>query len=247
MGPTKTFHKLRPPPKPDQLVPDFTTIVRNGVRQAPKPVLEKVERRWFSQEIALKLEEALIDRVAEEESLYDSGAFPDGLADIVFEFHRSVCKVIDRTLDHASPGAPPTLRDAKGLSVVVAQFKTDLSQFPGFDISSDTLLAICIQTLCDDVEHYIQQIRIVYSIVGLRAKHPIPANRPTNWDGKALFVKSVLEYQERKGLDSFPSLRIVMGVLRLDGHSVPERTLRSWRRQFKEGTLGFHVQRHNRQ
>jgi len=104
-----------------------------------------------------------------------------------------------------------------------------------------------MQTLCDDVEHYICQIHIVYSILGLRGKHPIPANRPTNWDGKALFVKSVLEYQERKGPDSFPSLRIVMGVLRLDGHLVPERTLRSWRRQFKEGTLGFHVQRHNRQ
>ena len=63
-GLPKSFHNLRPPPEPDQLVPDFTTIVRNGVRQAPKPVLEEVERRWFSQEIALKLEEALIDRVA---------------------------------------------------------------------------------------------------------------------------------------------------------------------------------------
>jgi len=112
MRPTKIFHKLRPPPKPDPLVLDFMTSVRNGVHQAPKPVREKVERRWFSQELALKLEEALINRVAEEESLYDSSAFPEGLADIVFEFLRSVCEVIDRTLDHASSGAPQTLRDA---------------------------------------------------------------------------------------------------------------------------------------
>ena len=247
MGPTKTFHKLRPPPKPDQLVPDFTTIVRNGVRQAPKPVLEKVERRWFSQEIALKLEEALIDRVAEEESLYDSGAFPDGLADIVFLFHRSVFKVIDRTLDHASPGAPPTLRDAKGLSVVVAQFKTDLSQFPGFDISSDTLLAICIQTLCDDVEHYIQQIRIVYAIVGLQNRRPKIANRPTNLEAKAHFVRLINDYQAIHGSGTLPKPAVIGQAMSLAGYKVSPRTLRSWRQQIEEGTFGHFIQDQKRQ
>ena len=95
---------------------------------------------------------ALIERATDEKSLYDGGTVPDGLSDVVFGFHRSVCEIIGRTRDHASPGAPPAHGDAKGLAVVVAQFKTDLCEFPGFDLSCGIPLATCMPALCDDVE-----------------------------------------------------------------------------------------------
>jgi hypothetical protein len=247
MGTTKILRQLGPFPHSER--PDLgpTTCVRNGVRQAPKPVLEKVERRWFSQFFALQLSYALIERVTEEESLYGSGAFPDGLADIVFEFHRSVCKVIDRTLDHASPGAPPTLRDAKGLSAVVARFKADLRPFSGFDISSDTPLAICVQTLCDDVEHYIQQIRFVYAIVGLQDRRPRIANRPTNLEAKSHFVALIIDYQAIRGSGALPKPAVTLQAMRVAGYKVSPRTLRSWRQQIEEGTFGHFIQDQKRQ
>lgn len=247
MRQTKIFRTLGPFPKPDQLVPDFMTRVRNGVRQAPKPVREKVERRWFSHFFALQLTHALIERAAQEELLYDGGAFPAGMSDIVFEFHRSVCDVIDRTLDHASPGAPPTLRDAKGLSALVARFRADLRRFFGFDISSDEPLATCLRTLCDDVEHYIQQIRFVYAIVGLQDRQPRIANRPTNLEAKAHFASLINDYQAIHGSGTLPKPGVSRQAMRLAGHKVSPRTLRSWQQQIKEGTFDFFIQRQKRQ
>jgi hypothetical protein len=247
MGPTKIFRKLGPFPKAGPPAPHNITRVINGVRQVPKPIQEKVERRWFSHFFALQLTYALIERATEEDSLYESGAFPDGFADIVFEFHRSVCEAIDRTLDHSSPGAPPTLRDAKGLSVVVAQFKTHLGRFSGFDISSDTPLAICVQTLCDDVEHYIQQIRFVYAIVGLQDRRPRIANRPTNLKAKAHFVSLINHHQAIHGSGTLPKPAVIRQAMRLAGHNASPRTLRSWRQQIEEGTFGHFFQDQKRQ
>jgi len=247
MGPTKAFRTLGPFPTPEQPEPDNITRVRNGIRQLPKPVREKVERRWFSHFFALQLTYALIERANEEETLYDGGAFPAGMSEIVFKFHRCVCEAIDRTLDHASPGAPPTLRDAKGLSAVVARFKADLRPFSGFDVSSDTPLAICLQTLCDDVEHYIQQIRIVYAIVGLQDRQPRIANRPTNLEAKSHFVTLIIDHQAIRGSGALPKPAATLQAMRVAGYKVSPRTLRSWRQQIEEGTFGFFIQPQKRQ
>jgi hypothetical protein len=247
MGPTKAFRTLGPFPTPEQPEPDNITRVRNGIRQLPKPVREKVERRWFSHFFALQLTYALIERANEEETLYNGGAFPDGFAQLISKFHRCVCGAIDRTLDHASPGAPPTLRDAKGLSAVVARFKADLRPFSGFDISSDTPLAICVQTLCDDVEHYIQQIRFVYAIVGLQDRRPRIANRPTNLKAKAHLVTLIIDYQAIRGSGALPKPAVTLQAMRVAGYKVSPRTLRNWRQQIEEGTFGHFIQDQKRQ
>jgi len=247
MGPRNIFRPLGPFPTPEQPEPDNITRVRNGIRQLPKPVREKVERRWFSHFFALQLTCALIERSNEEETLYNGGAFPDGVAQLISAFHRCVCEAIDRTLDHASPGAPPTLRDAKGLSAVVARFKADLRPFSGFDISSDTPLAICVQTLCDDVEHYIQQIRFVYAIVGLQDRRPRIANRPTNLEAKAHFVRVINDYQATRGSGALPKPAVTFQAMRAAGYKVSPRTLRSWRQQIEEGTFGHFIQDQKRQ
>jgi hypothetical protein len=247
MGPRNIFRPLGPFPTPEQPEPDNITRVRNGIRQLPKPVREKVERRWFSHFFALQLTYALIERANEEETLYSGGAFPDGFAKLVSEFRRCVCEAIDRTLDHASPGAPPTLRDAKGLSAVVARFKADLRRLSGFDISSETPLATCVQTLCDDVEHYIQQIRFVYAIVGLQDRRPRIANRPTNLEAKSHFVALIIEYQAIRGSGALPKPAVTLQAIRAAGYKVSPRTLRSWRQQIEEGTFGHFIQDQKRQ
>ena len=241
--PTKTFRTLGPFPKPARPVPNDITRVIGGVRQAPKPALEKVERRSWSHLFGLHLENALAARAAELVSLHESGAFPDGLTDLVSEFHRTVFEVIDRTRDHQFRGAPPTFGDAKRLSGVVTHFKTALDQFPEFEVASGTPLAACMQTLCDDVEHYVRQIHCVYGIVGLQDRRPKIPNRPTNWEAKSIFARHVIDYQSRNGAGTFPKPSNTRRALHLAGHKVSARTLRSWRQQVEEGTFDFFIQR----
>jgi hypothetical protein len=232
---------------PNRPVPSYITRVISGVRQAPKPFLERVERRSWSQLFGFQLENALAARAAEEASLYESGAFPDGFARLVSEFHRTVCEAIHRTRDHQMRGAPPTFGDAKRLSSVVTQFKSALGQFPEFEISSDTPLVTCIQTLCEDVEHYIRQIHFVYGIVGLQDRQPRLANRPTNREAKAFFAQAVREHQAIHGAGAFPKPAVTRQAMRLAGYKVSPRTLRSWRQQIEEGTFDFFIQRQKRQ
>jgi hypothetical protein len=246
-GPTKAARTLGTFPKPIRPVPSYITRVIGGVRQAPKPVLEKVERRSWSQLFGFQLENALAARASEEDSLYESGAFSDGFAQIVSEFHRTVCEVIHRTRDHQLRGAPPTFGDAKRLSSVVIEFKTALGQFPEFEISSDTPLSTCIQTLCDDVEHYIRQIHFVYGIVGLQDRQPRIANRPTNLAAKAHLVSLIIEHQAIHGAGALPKPAATRQAMGLAGHKVSPRTLRSWRQQIEKGTFDFFIQRQKRQ
>jgi hypothetical protein len=245
--PTKTFRTLGPFPKPARPVPNDITRVIGGVRQAPKQVLEKVERRSWSHFFGFQLENALAARAAEEVSLYESGAFPDGLTDLVSEFHRTVCEMIDRTRDHQFRGAPPTFGDAKRLSGVVTHFKTALDQFPEFEGASGTPLATCMQTLCDDVEHYVRQIHFVYGIVGLQDRQPRLANRPTHWKEKTFFANYILDFQAIHGAGALPKPADIRRALSLIGHKVSPRTLRSWRQQVEKGTFDYFIQRQKRQ
>ena len=221
-----------------------------GNSTKPKLSTKKVnsaDRKNFSLLFIHQLNNALIQRVAEEERFWNSGAMSDALAKQIKILHKKVIQALDETLNHKSAGAPPTLKNAKALLSYVEVFKNKCSKLIAADGIAQFRLAFCLHDLCDDIEYYVTQIKIVYAIVTVVDKKPVMSNRPTHIVAKKLFGQIVKNHQSKFGLNTFPKPRVAQAALSAKGHTIPKRTLNFWKTQFANMTFEHFIQPQKRQ
>ena len=221
-----------------------------GNSTKPKLSVKKAisaDRKNFSLRLIRQLNNALIQRVIEEERFWNSGAMSDALAIQVKDLHKKVIQAIDETLNHKSAGAPPTLKNAKALLPQVEAFKNKCSKQITSDDIGQFRMAVCLHDLCDDVEFYVKQITIVYGIVSVVDKKPLMSNRPTHLEAKKLFGQIVRNHQSKFGLNTFPKPRVAQAALSAKGHAIPKRTLNFWKTQITNQTFEHFIQPQKRQ
>ncbi len=205
------------------------------------------DRKNFSFWFIYQLNNALIKRATEEERFWNSGAMSDAIAKQVTDFHKKVIQALDETLNHKSAGAPPTLKNAKALVPLVGTFKNKCSKLITADCLDHFRMAVCLYDLCDDVEHYVRQIKIVFGIVSVVGDKPVMSNRPTNLEAKKLFGQIVRNHQTKFGLNSFPKPRAIQSAMAEKGHTIPKRTLNFWKTQIAKKTFEYFIQPQKRQ
>ena len=108
-------------------------------------------------------------------------------------------------------------------------------------------LAICLNDLCDDIEHYVFQIQIVFGIVSVVGQKPVMSNRPTKSDAKNLYCEIVNSHQAKYGQNDFPKPREVQSALSAGGYAVSKRTLNNWKSQVNKNLIDFFIQPKKRQ
>lgn len=205
------------------------------------------DRKNFSLRLIRQLNNALIQRVIEEDRFWKSGAMSDELANQVKDLHKKVIQAIDETLNHKSAGAPPTLKNAKALLPHVKAFKSKCSRLIVGDCLNRFQMAVCLHDLCDDIEHYVSQITIVYGIVSVVDNKPLMSNRPTNIEAKNLFHQLVSTHQSKFGQDTFPKPSAIQSAMAEKGHTIPKRTLNFWKIQITNQTFEHFTQPQKRQ
>ena len=221
-----------------------------GKKLAQKNEIKKkssVERKEFSFLFIGQLNTALIIRAHEEQTFWYAGIMLPTLAKHVRTFHGKVIKLLDQTLLHKSSGAPPTLRNAKSMRLLVTEFKKKCSQYITNEDVGQFQLAICLNDLCDDIEHFVVQIQIVFGIVSVVGQKPVVANRPTKSDAKNLYCEIVNGHQAKYGPNHFPKPREAQAALSAGGYAVSKRTLNNWKSQVNKNLIGFFIQPKKRQ
>lgn len=213
----------------------------------PAKKANNTDRKNYSLWFIRQLNKALIQRAIEEERFWDSGAMSDALAKQVKDLHMKVIQALDETLNHKSSGAPPTLKNAKALLPMVKIFKNTCSKLITADSLIQFWMSVCLHDLCDDIEHYVTQIKFVFGIVSVVDKKPLMSNRPTHIEAKKLFGQIVKKHQSKFGINSFPKPRVVHSTLSAKGHTIPKRTLNFWKTQITNQTFGHFIQPQKRQ
>lgn len=233
-----------------QVKPITTNTESWGKKSVQKIEIEKkssAERKEFSLLLIGQLNAALIIRALEEQAFWNAGIMPTTLAKHVRTFREKIIKLLDQTLLHKSSGAPPTLKNAKSMRLLVPDFKRQCSQcITNIDVGQFQL-AICLNDLCDDIEHFVCQIQIVFGIVSVVGQKPMMSNRPTKSDAKNLYYEIVNSHQAKCGPNDFPKPREVQAALSAGGYAVSKRTLNNWKYQVKKNLIGFFIQPKKRQ
>lgn len=220
--------------------------VVSGKRQQVKPtkIDQKERNKWIFYFIR-QLEHALRNRAREEEEFWAAGIMSAPLANCIERLHRQVITAIDKTNNHARSGAAATLQNANSLLPLLRRFKFRCNAAIK---STDQLeMAMTLQELCDDVEHYVIQTRLTYGIVSVSSGKPRLGNRPTNSKAKAFYGGLIKSHQCQYGSTSFPKPAAVRKAMNDCGHAASVRTINLWKNQILNGTFDWYVQPKNRQ
>lgn len=218
-----------------------------GKVQSPKGAQNR-DRANYCRRAAYRLSDALCESAAELNHLWNSGAITNEIAVLTSDIFDLACSTIDYSLIPKHVGAPRTLEKSKNLVKAMEEFRAAIDLALTHDKRHALELASCLHEFCCDIAHYERQIRFAYAIVQITAAGRIkPANRPTNLQGKKEFAKIVNEYQAVHGPEKFPKLRHIKAALASVNQSIPDRTLREWRKQMQLNTFGHHIQTRKRQ
>ena len=209
--------------------------------------IQGAKRKKFCLLFIHQLNNALIARATEEEHFWKLGAINYALAQEVTAVHKKIIHVLDQTLNHKSSGAPPTLRNAKSLTLIVENFKIKCTNLITAQSIDQFRLAICLHDLCDDVEHYVIQISRVFGIVSVVDEKPVLSNRPTNFAAKKIYDQIITTHQSQFGVDNFPMPREIQSTLSAKGHQISKRTINFWKSQFTKKRLENFIQPQKRQ
>lgn len=206
------------------------------------------DRANYCRRTANWLSNALYESAVELNDLWNRGAISNGIAALTSNIFGVACKTIDDSLKQTHVGAPSTLAKAKKLVKAMEGFRAAIDSALTHDKPHALKLACCLHEFCCDIAHYEQQIRFAYGIVQITAEgRSMPANRPTNLQGKKEFAKIVNAHQAAHGAHTFPKPRQIKAALASVNLSVPDRTLREWRKQMQFNTFGHHIQPRKRQ
>lgn len=194
------------------------------------------------------LSDALCGSAAELNDLWNRGAISTEIADLTQRIFSIACSTVDDSLKSTRVGSPPALRKAKNLLKAMEGFRAAIDSALTHDKRHALELAWCLHEFCCDIAHYERQIRIAYGIVQVTAEgRPKPANRPTKLQGKKEFDKIVNEHQAVHGPGTFPKPRHIKAALARVNQSIPDRTLREWRKQMRLNTFNHYIQPSKRQ
>lgn len=202
-----------------------------------KKVKPSADRNFFPIQFIHQLNRALEMRAREEETLQTKGAFPDGLCDVLTNFHATVIRLLDQTTNHKKRTPPPTLKNARCLRHELSTFVTSIDNLTQSSHSHSEALEKCMKNLVDDVDHYIIQIEVTYRIVQLRNGRPIKPTRQKNFEGRLAYGNIVTEYQLKSGSSNLPKPAYIMRNLESLGFSVSVKTLNNWKNDFLRGAL----------
>lgn len=206
------------------------------------------DRADYCHRAAYWLDDALCESAAELNDLWNRGAISTEIADLIRRIFRIACTTIDDSLKPTRVGSPPTLMKARDLLKAMEEFRVSIDFVITHDRRHALSLAWCLHEFCCDIAHYEQQIRFAYGIVHLTAEgRPKPANRPTKIREKKEFEKIVNKHQAAQGAETFPKTRQIKAALAAVNQSVPDRTLREWRKQMRLKTFDHYVQPRKRQ
>lgn len=206
------------------------------------------ERSNYSRVAAYWLDEALCESAAGLNDLWGRGAISTEVADLIRRIFSIACSTVDDSLKPTRVGSPPTLMKARDLLKAMEGFRVSIDSVITHDQRHALDLAWCLHEFCCDIAHYELQIRFAYGIVHVDAEgNPKPANKPTKLKEKKEFAKIVNEHQAAHGAGTFPKPRQIKAALARVNHSIPDRTLREWRKQMRRNTFSHHIQPRKRQ
>ncbi len=206
------------------------------------------DRANYCRRAAYWLSDALCESAAELNDLWNRRAISNVIAALTSDIFGLACETIDDSLKPKHVGAPKNLAKAKKLVKAMEVFRVAIDSGITHDKRHALELAWCLHEFCCDIAHYERQIRFAYGIVQVTAEgRPKPANRPTKLKEKKEFAKIVNEHQTVHGPETFPKLRHIKAALARVNQSIPERTLREWRKQMQLNTFGQHIQPSKRQ
>jgi hypothetical protein len=221
-------------------------IIAGKVQSSQKK--QNRDRANYCHRAAYWLSDALCESAAELNHLWNSGAISKDIAVLTSYIFGLACRTIDYSLRPKHVGAPRTLAKAKKLVKAMERFRDAIDSALTHDKRNALELACCLHEFCCDIAHYERQIRFAYAIVQITTAGRIkPANRPTNLQIKKEFAKIVNAYQAVQGPEKFPKLRHIRAALASVNQSIPDRTLREWRKQMQMKTFGHHIQARKRQ
>ena len=221
-------------------------ILRSGNRSAKRKQEKNDERKRIMRKFIAQLDFCLAKRAAELKALDDANPFSEILIKAIVEFFAEVIANNDATTKHKASTPPRTLENAAKLLGPLKEFKQSIDSCTKTTPIEPTVCAV-LDELIGDVEHFIRSIQITHAIVKIDGGKPRMRNRPRKTDAMAAYYKIVLDLQSRQGQDNFPKPREIHKQMLALGHDIPERTMRDWKRQMKEGTFGHHVQNRKRQ
>jgi adenylate kinase family enzyme len=214
----------------------------------PQKKEQKRDRANYCRLTACWLRDALCESAAELNDLWNKRAISNEIAVLTSNIFGIACKTIDDSLKPKHVGAPRTLAKAKNLVKEMERFRVAIESAVTHEKRHALELACCLHEFCCDIVHYELQIRFAHGIVDFDAQgQPKLTNRPTNIQGKNEFAKVVHKHQAVHGANTFPKTRHIKAALASVNQSVPDRTLREWRRQMQLNTFGHYIQPRKRQ
>ena len=229
---------------------DGTLPVRRLISQG-KPLTCKVkvndaEIKRLSSAFVHQLNRALEARASELTDLHIENAIPVKLAVLIQTFFHLVIKLNDETTTHIGRSPPKTLSNALGLLPALQEFEINAGLL--VPLASDgLLLRTVLNELLDDVRHFVRSIQLTHLSVKIAQGRPVLRNRPSNIKAMTAYAEIVSAHQDQHGTDKFPKPSELQKQMQALGHTVPERTLRDWKRQMKNKTFGNYVQNRKRQ
>lgn len=206
----------------------------------------KNERKEIIRTFILQLYFSLVKRNIELVELNKLKPFPVNLNKLIRGFFSEVVKNYEATTLHTASTPPRTLGNAVKLIGTLEAFKKSCINLDK-NMPVDPPVTTVLDELRGDVEHYIRSIRITYSSVRVINEQPILCNRPRQTDAMDAYSKIVFQHTRKHPQGKFPKPYQVKAQMNALGYVIPERTMRDWAKQMKEGTFGNYVQNRKRQ
>lgn len=203
---------------------------RSGKKTALKKESPNRDRSRFSRLAIRQLEQFITEAGLNFNALRDQNFISDELVSIIEDFVKSVYITIDKTLKPTQKGAPPTLRCARDLRLKIDAFENVTNELIQRDGTNSQDLKDSLKELAEDVRHYIRQIELTYGIVNPKNSKPNWPNRPANYSAITALVEIIEDHRSENGVKASLKPQKIQILLAASGHTVPDRTIRYWRR-----------------
>lgn len=233
-------------PKTTPSNPNNIRTYRIGNKQIIPKDTNKRERKNITEGFIFQLHLSLVERNIELVELNKLKPFPENLDKLIRGFFSEVVKNYEATTLHTASTPPRTLGNAVKLIGTLEAFKKSCINLEK-DVPVAPPVTAVLDELSGDVEHYIRSIRITYSSVRVIKNQPILCNRPRQTDAMDAYSKIIFERTREHPQGKFPKPYQVKAQMNALGYVIPERTMRDWAKQMKEGTFGNYVQNRKRQ
>jgi hypothetical protein len=200
-----------------------------GGKQVPNRPPKSPTNAQFAGFFARKIDEYITARARRLEKLWYQNRLPKTLATEIENLYQDVTRVSDGLKNPDGRLLEQSMATVEALSRITDSFYQRHLQTG----STNKAVTPVLTDLCEDIQHFVLQIRLTYNSFACGSKIP---NRPTNHQLKESVFEKIVSYQKIHGVRKFPPYKRIAREVANEGFDLRDRTYRDYKTQYRKNT-----------